>query len=125
MAPGLKPRTVRYVHTIVHAALKDAMRWSRVARNVADAADPPSPGSSRSARPAAWTGDQLGAFLEFIADDRYLPAWMFLATTGCRRGECLGLKWSDLDLDKGTAVISRQVIAIDPEVRVKELPRPR
>lgn len=110
-------------HTMLHAALKDAMRWSRVARNVADAADPPSPGSSRSARPAAWAADQLGAFLDFIADDRYLPAWMFLATTGCRRGECLGLKWSDLDLDKGTAVISRQVTAIDHELRVKELPK--
>lgn len=122
-APGLKPRTVRYVHTILHAALKDAMRWSRVARNVGDAADPPSPGSSRSARPAAWTADQLGAFLDFIADDRYLPAWMFLATTGCRRGECLGLKWTDLDLDKGTAVISRQVTAIDHELCVKELPK--
>jgi hypothetical protein len=33
---------VQYVHTIVHAALKDAMRWNRVARNVADAANPPS-----------------------------------------------------------------------------------
>lgn len=123
LARGLKPRTVRYVHTIVHAALKDAMRWGRVARNIADAADPPSAGSSRSSRPRAWTAAQLGAFLDFIADDRYLPAWMFTATTGCRRGECLGLKWSDLDLDKGTAVISRQVTAIDHQLRVKELPK--
>lgn len=122
-SPGLKPRTVRYVHTILHAALKDAMRWSRVARNVADAADPPSPGSSRSSRPAAWTAEHLGAFLDFIADNRYLPAWVFLATTGCRRGECLGLKWSDLDLDNATAVISRQVTAIEHELRVKELPK--
>lgn len=38
--PGLKPRTVRYVHTILHAALRDAMRWNRVARNVANAANP-------------------------------------------------------------------------------------
>jgi len=45
---GLKPRTVRYVHTIVHAALKDAMRWNRVARNVADAATPPPVGSVRN-----------------------------------------------------------------------------
>ena len=34
-------RTVRYIHSIIHAALKDAMRWNRVARNVADAATPP------------------------------------------------------------------------------------
>ena len=29
-SPGLKPRTVRYVHTIIHAALDDAVRWHRV-----------------------------------------------------------------------------------------------
>ncbi|CAN5652834.1 hypothetical protein BH24ACT4_BH24ACT4_07080 [soil metagenome] len=46
--PGLKPRTVRYVHTILHAALKDAVRWNRLARNVADAADPPSVPCPRS-----------------------------------------------------------------------------
>jgi integrase len=120
---GLKPRTVRYIHSIIHAALKDAMRWGRVARNVADAANPPPVGSFRSGRPHAWTADQLGRFLDFVAEDRYLPAWVFVATTGCRRGECLGLKWSDLDLDKGTAVISRQVTAVDHELRIKPLPK--
>lgn len=74
-------------------------------------------------RPAAWSAEQLGSFLDFVAADRYLPAWMFVGTTGCRRGECLGLQWSDLDLDKGTAVMSRQVTAIDHEVHIKELPK--
>jgi integrase len=120
---GLKPRTVRYIHTIVHAALKDAMRWNRVARNVADAATPPPVGSVRHGRPEAWTSEQLRHFLDFVADSRYLPAWVFLATTGCRRGECLGLQWGDLDLDAGTAIISRQVTTIDHELRIKELPK--
>jgi len=118
---GLKPRTVRYVHSIVHAALKDAVRWNRVARNVADAATPPPLGSTRRARRTTWTAEQLGRFLDFIADDRYLAPWLFLATTGCRRGECLGLRWSDLDLDRTTAVISRQVTSIDHQILVKEL----
>ena len=38
--PGLSNRTVRYIHTIIHAALRDALRWNRVARNVANAATP-------------------------------------------------------------------------------------
>ena len=120
---GLKPRTVRYVHTIIHAALRDAMRWNRVARNVADAATPPPAGSARNGRPDAWTADHLRSFLGFVAESRYLPAWVFLATTGCRRGECLGLKWLDLDLDDATAIISRQVTNIDHELRIKELPK--
>jgi integrase len=120
---GLKPRTVRYVHTIIHATLRDALRWNRVARNVADAATPPPLGSVRRNRPEAWTSDQLRRFLDFVADSRYLPAWVFLATTGCRRGECLGMQWGDLDLDASTAVISRQVTTVDHELRVKELPK--
>lgn len=38
---GLSPRTVRYVHAIIHRALRDAVKWGRLARNPADAADPP------------------------------------------------------------------------------------
>lgn len=123
MPAGLSPRMVRYVHSIVHAALKDAMRWNRVARNVADAATPPPVGSTKRGRRTTWTAAQLGAFLDFIADDRYLTPWILLATTGCRRGECLGLRWADLDLDGSTAIVSRQVTSIDHEIVVKDLPK--
>lgn len=120
---GLSPRTVRYIHTILHAALKDALRWNRVVRNPADAATPPSASAARSARPKAWTAEQLRAFLDFAADSPYLTAWLFLATSGCRRGECLGLRWTDIDLDGATAMIARQVTAVDHKVIVKELPK--
>ena len=120
---GLSPRTVRYVHTILHAALKDALRWNLIVRNVADAATPPSAAAARSHRPKAWTAEQLRTFLDYVSDSQYLPAWIFLATSGCRRGECLGLRWSDVDLDEATAIISRQVTALDHRVIVKELPK--
>lgn len=123
MSAGLSPRMVLYVHSIVHAALKDAMRWNRVARNVADAATPPPVRSTRRGRRTTWEAPQLGSFLDFIADDRYLTPWIVLAMTGCRRGECLGLRWSDLDLDKATAIISCQVTSIDHEIVVKDLPK--
>jgi integrase len=121
---GLSSRTVRYIHTILHAALKDAVRWNRVVRNVADAATPPSAsGSARPRRPKTWTAEQLRSLLDYAADNPYLPAWIFLATSGCRRGECLGLRWSDLDLDAATAVVARQVTALDHRVIVKEAPK--
>jgi integrase len=41
---GLDRRTVNYIHTILHRAFKDAVRWGRLARNPADAADPPKAG---------------------------------------------------------------------------------
>lgn len=120
---GLSARTVLYIHTIIHSALKDAVKWNRVVRNVADAATHPSASSARSNRPKAWTAEQLRAFLDYAADSHYLPAWIFLATSGCRRGECLGLRWEDLDLENSTAIISRQITATDHKVIVKDVPK--
>jgi integrase len=121
--PGLSNRTVRYVHTIIHAALRDALRWNRITRNVADAATPPPQASTRRRRHTTWTAEQLGRFLDFVADSPHLPAWLFLATSGSRRGEVLGLKWSDVDLDAATAIISRQVAMVDHRIVVKDLPK--
>lgn len=121
--PGLSNRMVRYVHTIIHAALRDALRWNRVTRNVAAVATPPPQASTRRGRHTTWNGEQLGLFLDSVADSPYLPAWLFLATSGSRRGEVLGLKWDDVDLDAATAIISRQVAMVDHRIVVKDLPK--
>lgn len=109
---GLKPRTVRYISTILHSALKDAVKWRKVPLNAADQATPPSAKSAKSPEMKTWTGRELAAFLERTADDRYGKAWAFLATTGARRGEALGLRWADLDLDAGMASIRQQCIPL-------------
>src|SRR5206468_1301985 len=41
---GLSPGTARYIHAILHKALEQAVRWNLIARNPADAVDPPRPG---------------------------------------------------------------------------------
>ncbi|MDE3207047.1 MAG: site-specific integrase [Acidobacteriota bacterium] len=102
-SPGLKPRTVRYIHTIVHAALDDAVRWRRIKLNPADQANPPSSSESKPPEMTAWTREQLLRFLALCEGDRYYYPWFFLATTGCRRGEALGLRWHDVDLGEAPA----------------------
>jgi integrase len=116
---GLSPRSVRYVHTIVHRMLKDAVRWGRLARNAADAADPPRAASTH-AQMVTWTADETGRFLTGIRDDRLCAAFLTLATTGARRGEVLGLRWTDLDLDAGRAAIRQTVIAVHHRVQFGE-----
>jgi integrase len=98
---------------------KDAVRWGRLARNPVDAADPPRPTSSNT-EPITWTAEQTRDFLVGTADDRLSAAWVLLATTGMRRGECLGLRWRDLDLDLGFASIRQTVIAVHHQVQLGE-----
>ena len=112
---GLSPRSVRYVHTIVHRVLRDAVKWNRLTRNPADAADPPRARDAKEAAPEmrTWNGQQLGTFLRWVADDRYGSAFHFAATTGMRRGEILGLCWGDIDLDAGKVTVQRALIALN------------
>lgn len=93
---GLSARTVRYIHTIIGRALREALAWDRVARNVAQAAQPPSTAQAQPPETRTWDGATVARFLECVREDRHYPAWLFLATTGCRRGEALGLRWSDV-----------------------------
>jgi integrase len=96
---GLSARTVRYTHTIIRRALADAVRKGLVARNVADLADPPSATEAKAPTMRTWTADELAAFLKHVSEDRLFATWMTAASTGARRGEVLGARWRDLDLD--------------------------
>jgi integrase len=113
---GLSPKSVRYIHTIVHRACKDAVKWGRLPRNPADAADPPRVPSSGRPDMVTWTPTELRAFLAGTSGDRLHAGYLLLATTGMRRGEALGLRWADLDLAAGRASIRQTVIAIHHEV---------
>jgi integrase len=109
-SPGLKARTVRYIGTILHAALDDAVRWRLIPLNPADQADPPAASEAKAPEMKVWTGEQVRRFLALCEGDRYYWPWLFLATTGCRRGEALGLRWADLG--DGTASICQEVIPL-------------
>ncbi len=109
---GLKARTVRYIHTIVSGALGDAVKWQRLVVNPATRATPPSAGESKAPEMRTWTGTEVRRFLDLCEGDRYAPAFVFLALTGCRRGEALGLRWSDVDLARSTASIRQSVIPL-------------
>lgn len=109
---GLAPQTVRYVHAILHHALKDAVRTKRIARNVALDARPPRQASSARKEMKFWTPAELRAFLGHVSDNRLFPVFLLAATTGMRRGEVLGARWSDLDLDTGTLAVRQTLIAV-------------
>lgn len=110
---GLSARTVRYLHSIVHKALEDALSWGLVVRNVADATSPPSNRAAKAPPPKTWTASELSTFLDCVAGTRLEPLWRLYATSGLRRGEALGLTWRDVDLDGGTIAITKARVSTE------------
>ena len=103
---GLSARSVRYLHSIIHVALGDALRWGLVVRNVSDAATPPSHSAAKAPPPKTWSAAQHRVFLDSVGDQRLYPLCLLYATSGLRRGEALALRWSSLDLDAGQLSVS-------------------
>jgi integrase len=105
---GLSPRTVRYIHTIAHGVLGQAVKDSLLPRNPADAATPPSAREARAPEMHCWSPAQLGAFLRWADEhSQHYVLWYVLGTTGKRRGEALAARWRDYDLDAGTVSVRR------------------
>jgi integrase len=111
---GLSSRTVRYVHTIVHRALADAVRKGMLPGNPADRATPPSAKDAKAPEMRVWTAEQLGRFLDHVTayGNDLATAWAFMAATGCRRGECLALRWRDVELDRASVSIRRSTTLV-------------
>jgi integrase len=114
---GLTPKTVKNIHATLHPALAVAMRWGYVVRNVADAVDLP---KVITPEMQVWSPEQLRAFLTHVRADRLLAAWMLFATTGMRRGEVAGLRWTDVDLRAGQVKVVKPRVAVRYKVHVSE-----
>jgi integrase len=114
---GLSARTVRYVHTIIHAGLRAAVRDGLLSVNPADKADPPSAKAAKAPEMHPWTLEELRAFLDQRAEvaDPLLIAWSLLVSTGMRRGEALGLRWGDVDFDGSRLSVRRSVSVLKRE----------
>jgi integrase len=106
---GVGPRTVQYVHATIRKALNDAVHSGLLVRNPALHGAPPNP---RRAELRSWTAEELRQFLDSVQDDRLYAAWRLAALTGMRRGEVLGLRWADLDLDGGWLSVRQTLIVV-------------
>jgi integrase len=113
---ALSPKTVYEVHLVIRGALNDAVRRGLLNRNVALVANAPKLPSIPKVEQQAWTAEQLQAFLRAAAGHRLFPALWLAATTGMRRNELLGLRWSDVDFDKARLAVNRGLIAIGYEL---------
>lgn len=100
---GLKD-SVRYTHTVLKDALKQAVKWQMLSQNPADFVDLPKPSRSKT---QALTQEQSQKFLEVAKPTKWYCFFSLLLSTGLRPSEALGLYWTDLDLAKGTLTVRR------------------
>ncbi len=90
---GRSPRTVRTALMMLKSALTQAVIDGVITRNVAEHVRLP---RAEEHERAVWTADQIAAFLA-AADDHPLVGLFHLLALGMRRGEVLGVRWSDID----------------------------
>jgi integrase len=105
---GLASATVRKIHSTLHKALSQAVSDGLIPRNAADVKAPrPAP---KEMRPLS--EGEACTFLDVArtSGDRFEPLYVLAITTGLRRGELLGLRWEDVDLERGTLRVGRSLV---------------
>ena len=105
---SLSPRTVQIIHATLHKALRQAVRWSLVPRNVADVVNPPKPSKKEI---QTLTAEQAKKLLKTAQDTqpKLYALYVLAVSTGMRSGELLGLQWRDIDLGDGVLQVRRTV----------------
>ncbi|MFN8525160.1 MAG: site-specific integrase [Chloroflexota bacterium] len=117
---GASSSTVRWVHVVLGAALKQAEREGLIAHSPSRLVEAP----SRSDYEApTMPREHADAIIQGCQEHRHGPFWLFLLGTGVRFGEAAALRWSDVDLDAAQAEISHTLTyrRIGPGERQAEL----
>ena len=77
------------IHTTLHKAMKQAVKWSQIPRNVTEAVNPPRE-QKKEIRPL--DEDQVKRLLKAVVGDKLEDLYILAITTGMRSGELLGLR---------------------------------
>ena len=106
---GLAPRTIEYTHAVLRACLRWAAgKGELLVQSPMRHVDPPTQESS-DRRANGLSAEQVRTFLNAANDTEHFALFALLFGTGMRPGEALALRWSDVDLERGTARIARSL----------------
>ena len=108
LANGMAPKGIESVHNVISGAFKYAIRMEIVWRNPAKAVSPPKTTRKEVEPPViSW----VKGILKLAEAEHHplFPCLHLIAYTGIRRGEALGLRHQDLDLEHGTVSIVQTI----------------
>ena len=105
----LSPSTIRRVHAVLRSALNTAVKRRLLPYSPADHIElaPENP-----KRPKPWTLEECQRFLRDVADDRLANLYHLILFTGMRRGEAIGLRWQDVDLERARLSVEQQITEV-------------
>ncbi|MEW6045890.1 MAG: tyrosine-type recombinase/integrase [Bacillota bacterium] len=106
---GLSPRTVRLAHAVLRQSLAQAVKWGFLGRNVCDAVELPRQAHKEM---RVLTPEEAKRFLEAAKGERLEALWVLALTTGMRKGELLGLRWQDVDLERATLEVRQSLVRV-------------
>ena len=115
---GLSPKTVRNIHQMIGSAYNLAVEQKLVTRNPTQGCALP---KIEHQEMKTLTAEQLGAFFQEARDSGVYELYYLDLATGLRRGELLGLRWTDIDFQRGTLKIQRAISRQNGEVTVAPL----
>ena len=110
---GLSSKTVRNINQVISSAMNFAIEQKLIAANPTDGCALP---KLEHREMKTLPTEQLASFLHEAKESGVFEMYYIELATGLRRGELLGLKWEDIDLERGTIRVRRQIARINGEV---------
>lgn len=117
---GLSPKSVKYIHTVIHSALEQAKREGMITINPADAVSLP---QQKKPEIKYLSAAEAAIFLATAKESKYFAAYFLALNTGMRRGELLGLRWQDLDFEAGQLTVKQGLVRVSGQGLVLQEPK--
>lgn len=103
---GYSTSYIRKMHQMLHQAFNQAVKWKKISNNPVINADPP---SVKKEEMTIWSFEEIDTFLQHCKEERHYLTFLLALYTGMRRGEVLGLKWTDVDFTNKTIRVERSL----------------
>ncbi len=113
---GLSVRMVQYIHAVLRNALQNAVREELLSRNVAKLVQVETPDYEVG---RGLTIPDAQRLLQTVQGTRWHSVYVLALLLGMRRGELLGLRWSDVDMEAGTLTVRQNLVRVGGQLRIQ------